>query len=37
MKLQLRRVLTKIISEENETYEVEEAEDGLVGIEMILK
>ncbi|WP_372792882.1 sigma-54-dependent transcriptional regulator [Lutibacter sp.] len=33
----IRRVLKKIISEENETYEVEEAEDGLVGIEMISK
>ncbi|UMB61377.1 sigma-54 dependent transcriptional regulator [Lutibacter sp. A80] len=33
----IRRVLTKIISEENETYQVEEAEDGLVGIEMISK
>ena len=33
----IRRVLGKIISEENETYQVEEAEDGLVGIEMILK
>ena len=31
----IRRVLTKIISEENETYHVEEAEDGLLGIEMI--
>lgn len=31
------RVLKKIISEENDTYHVEEAEDGLVGIEMILK
>jgi len=29
------RVLKKIISEENDTYEVEEAEDGLAGIEMI--
>lgn len=33
----IRRVLKKIISEENNTYEVEEAEDGLVGIEMIGK
>jgi DNA-binding NtrC family response regulator len=33
----IRRVLKKIISEENETYQVEEAEDGLVGIEMISK
>ena len=31
----IRRVLKKIISEENDAYEVEEAEDGLVGIEMI--
>lgn len=31
----IRRVLTKIISEENDTYKVEEAEDGLLGIEMI--
>ena len=31
----IRRVLKKIISEENATYEVEEAEDGLVGMEMI--
>lgn len=33
----IRRVLTKIISEENETYQVEEAEDGLTGIDMIAK
>lgn len=33
----IRRVLRKIISEENDSYEVEEAEDGLVGTEMILK
>jgi len=33
----IRRVLKKIISEENEAYQVEEAEDGLVGIEMISK
>ncbi|MEX1383492.1 sigma-54-dependent transcriptional regulator [Lutibacter sp.] len=33
----IRRVLKKIISEENEAYQVEEAEDGLVGIEMIAK
>ena len=31
----IRRVLTKILSEENNTYQVEEAEDGLVGIEKI--
>ena len=33
----IRRVLSKIISEENENYIVEEAEDGLVGIDMISK
>ena len=32
----IRRVLTKIISEENDTYNVEEAEDGLVGLEKIM-
>jgi DNA-binding NtrC family response regulator len=32
----IRRVLKKIISEENENYEVEEAEDGLQGLEMIM-
>ena len=31
----IRRVLKKIISEENDKYQVEEAEDGLLGIEMI--
>jgi len=31
----IRRVLKKIISEENDVYQVEEAEDGLRGIEMI--
>ena len=31
----IRRVLKKIISEESESYNVEEAEDGLLGIEMI--
>ncbi|RPD99583.1 sigma-54-dependent Fis family transcriptional regulator [Aureibaculum marinum] len=31
----IRRVLKKIISEENSTYQVEEAEDGLSGMEMI--
>ena len=31
----IRRVLSKIISEENETYHVEQAEDGLLGLEMI--
>jgi len=29
----IRRVLTKILSEENDSYKVEEAEDGLLGIE----
>lgn len=33
----IRRVLTKIIQEENETYQVEEAEDGLAGLAMIEK
>ncbi|SDH74881.1 sigma-54-dependent transcriptional regulator [Winogradskyella thalassocola] len=33
----IRRVLVKILSEENNTYQVEEAEDGLVGIEKIKK
>ncbi len=31
----IRRVLVKILSEENNTYFVEEAEDGLVGMEKI--
>ncbi len=31
----IRRVLKKIISEENDSYQVEEAEDGLAGIESI--
>ncbi|MGA9639495.1 sigma-54-dependent transcriptional regulator [Flavobacterium sp.] len=31
----IRRVLSKILSEENNTYEVEEAEDGSVGLEKI--
>lgn len=31
----IRRVLSKILSEENDTYQVEEAEDGLVGMEKI--
>lgn len=31
----IRRVLVKILSEENDTYQVEEAEDGLVGMERI--
>ena len=34
-EVSIRRVLKKIISEESKTYEVEEAEDGLEGIEMI--
>lgn len=33
----IRRVLIKILTEENDTYEVEEAEDGLAGIEKIKK
>ena len=31
----IRRVLTKILSEENPTYQVEEAEDGVQGLEKI--
>ena len=31
----IRRVLTKILSEENDSYQVEEAEDGAVGFEKI--
>lgn len=31
----IRRVLSKILSEENDTYVVEEAEDGLQGVEKI--
>jgi DNA-binding NtrC family response regulator len=31
----IRRVLTKILSEENDTYQVEEAEDGVAGYEKI--
>jgi len=31
----IRRVLTKILSEENDSYIVEEAEDGLQGVEKI--
>ena len=31
----IRRVLGKILTEENDSYEVEEAEDGLVGLEKI--
>ncbi|SNR52121.1 DNA-binding transcriptional response regulator, NtrC family, contains REC, AAA-type ATPase, and a Fis-type DNA-binding domains [Lutibacter agarilyticus] len=33
----IRRVLTKIIAEENDSYEVENAEDGLEGLEKIAK
>ncbi|WP_166965581.1 sigma-54-dependent transcriptional regulator [Yeosuana marina] len=33
----IRRVLVKILSEENDTYDVEEAGDGLEGIEKIKK
>ena len=33
----IRRVLVKILSEESDTYSVDEAEDGLVGIEKIKK
>lgn len=33
----IRRVLHKILSEENDTYEVSEAENGLEGIELIKK
>ena len=32
-----RRVLIKILTEEKDTYQLEEAEDGLVGIEKIKK
>lgn len=31
----IRRVLTKILSEESDTYQVEDAEDGLLGLEKI--
>ncbi len=33
----IRRVLVKILSEENDTYSVSEAEDGLAGLELIRK
>ncbi|PNQ73349.1 response regulator [Hanstruepera neustonica] len=33
----IRRVLVKILSEESDTYQVEEAEDGLQGVEAIKK
>ena len=33
----IRRVLVKILTEESNSYQVEEAEDGLLGVEMIKK
>lgn len=33
----IRRVLVKILTEESDTYEVQEAEDGLKGIEIVKK
>ena len=33
----IRRVLVKILAEENEAYQVQEAEDGLIRIETIMK
>ncbi|MEM7086362.1 MAG: sigma-54 dependent transcriptional regulator [Bacteroidota bacterium] len=33
----IRRVLVKILSEENDSYQVSEAEDGLLGIDLIKK
>jgi DNA-binding NtrC family response regulator len=33
----IRRVLVKILTEEQETYQVEEAENGVLGLEMIKK
>ena len=33
----IRRVLVKILSEESDTYQVIESEDGLEGIELIKK
>lgn len=33
----IRRVLKKIITEENDNYEVEEAEDGFIGVDLITK
>jgi len=33
----IRRVLVKILAEENEAYQVQEAEDGLIGLETIKK
>lgn len=37
MKLAIRRVLTKILTEENDAYEVDEAEDGALGLEKVKK
>lgn len=34
-EISIRRVLTKILSEENNTYKVEDAEDGIQGLEKI--
>ena len=36
-EVSIRRVLVKILSEENTNYKVSEAEDGLKGIELIKK
>jgi len=33
----IRRVLVKILSEESDKYQLDEAEDGLIGIEKIRK
>ncbi len=33
----IRRVLVKILTEENETYQVEEAENGTIGLDLIKK
>lgn len=33
----IRRVLSKIISEENDSYQVDEAENGLIGLEMAME
>lgn len=33
----IRRVLTKILTEENDAYEVDEAEDGALGLEKVKK
>lgn len=37
MKRLSRRVLTKILTEENDAYEVDEAEDGALGLEKVKK